>query len=171
MAIRSSLNFAPKIVIILLVTVLVPSQKIAAPSSRIQFKHPMQSIFFQLYCPLVEWSQRQTESPHFVGGYLSDTQQWLFVRRMSYGSQEFACTVTQPKKYSRSNICSWIVFTLVILSCMLPMVTYHTSRVSDHFWQNAHFLWQNTWKWPVKSSTLTFGWYQILVTSEMWSIF
>ena len=117
----------------------------AVKSDRVQISN---AIFFQLYCPLVEWSQRQTESPHVVGGYLSDTQQWLFVRRMSYGSQEFACTVTQPKKYSRSNICSWIVFTLVILSCMLPMVTYHTNRVIDHFWQKCTFFMAKYMKIP-----------------------
>ena len=51
---------------------------------------------------------------------------------MSYGgSGEFARTVTRrPKNYSRSNICSQVVFTSVILSSVL---TYKTTRW--HHWQ------------------------------------
>ena len=81
--------------------------------------------FFSVSRKIALWL---TKIRHVVGGYLSDAQQWRFVLGMSCGgSVEFARTVTRrPKNYSRSNICSQVVFTSVILASVLT--SYKTTH-------------------------------------------
>ena len=108
------------------------------------------------------------ESQNIVGGYLTDAQQWRFVLGMSYGgSGEFARTVTRrPKNYSRSNICSQVVFRSVILSSVL---TYKTTR-----WQHWHLTTIKFCEHKTLWIDLIFTWacegYQICVVPPKWSV-